>query len=89
MIIWQSQSEICFCLNFLKIRFSPFMVVSFQTAIRNYFCIQPYYHPHMQVGNVLSHVCVSVCVLSVQAITFEPLDIETSFFGMQVHLNHI
>ena len=40
----------------------------------------------MWVGNVFSHVCLSVCVsvylsvfLSVQAITFEPLDIETSF----------
>ena len=38
----------------------------------------------MQVGNVFSHVSVSVCVtvsvfLSVQAITFEPLHIETSF----------
>ena len=49
----------------------------------------------MRVGNVFSHicrcVCVSVCVsvcglsvflsvfLSVQAITFEPLDIKTSF----------
>ena len=38
----------------------------------------------MQVGNVFSHVCVSACVcacvfLSVQAITFEPLYIETSF----------
>ena len=36
------------------------------------------YHPHMRVGNVFGHVCLSVC-LSVQAITFEPLDIETSF----------
>ena len=49
----------------------------------------------MRVGNVFGHVClsVSVCVclsvcvcvcvsvfLSVQAITFELLDIETSFF---------
>ena len=38
----------------------------------------------MRVGNVFGHVCVcmSVCVsvfLSVQAITFEPFDIETSF----------
>ena len=48
----------------------------------------------MWVGNVFGHVCVSVCVsvcvcvclcvcvsvfLSVQAITFEALDIETSF----------
>ena len=38
----------------------------------------------MRVGNVFSHVCVcvSVCLsvfLSVQAITFELLDIETSF----------
>ena len=41
------------------------------------------YHHHMWVGNVFSDVCVSVCVpmfLSVQAITFEPLDVETSFF---------
>ena len=34
----------------------------------------------MRVGNVFGHVCLSVSVfLSVQAITFEPLDIETSF----------
>ena len=32
----------------------------------------------MWVGSVFSHVCLSV-FLSVQAITFEPLDIETSF----------
>ena len=44
------------------------------------------YHPRMGLGNVFSHVCLSVCVsvcvsvfLSVQVITFEPLDIETSF----------
>ena len=54
------------------------------------------YHPRMWVGNVFSHVCLTVCVclcvclcvsmsvclcvvLSVQAITFEPLHIETSF----------
>ena len=36
------------------------------------------YHPHMRVGNVFSHVCLSM-YLSVQAITFEPLHIETSF----------
>ena len=50
-----------------------------------------YYHPRMQVGIFFSHVCmlyVSVCLsvclsvfLSVQAITFEPLDIETSFLA--------
>ena len=46
----------------------------------------------MRVGNVFSYVCVCVCVsvsvclcvcvsvfLSVQAITFEPFDTETSF----------
>ena len=37
----------------------------------------------MRVGNVFSHaLCVSVCLsmcVSVQVITFEPLDIETSF----------
>ena len=44
----------------------------------------------MRVGNVFGHVCLSVCLcvcvsvclsvfLSVQAITFEPLDIKTSF----------
>ena len=44
----------------------------------------------MRVGNVFGHVCLSVCVfvclsvclsvfLSVQTITFEPLDIESSF----------
>ena len=48
------------------------------------------YHPHTQVGNVFGHVCLSVCVAvclcvclsvcpSVQAITFEPLHIDTSF----------
>ena len=39
------------------------------------------YHPRMRVGNVFGHVCVCVCLsvfLSFQAITFEPLDIETS-----------
>ena len=44
--------------------------------------IYDFYHPRMRVGNVFSHVCLSVCLsvfLSVQAITFEPLDIETSF----------
>ena len=35
------------------------------------------YYLCMQVGNVFSHVCVSVC-LSIQAITFELLHIETS-----------
>ena len=46
-----------------------------------------FYHLHMQVGNdFVMSVCLSVrlfvCLsmfLSVQAITFEPLDIETSF----------
>ena len=41
-----------------------------------------YYHPRMQVGNIFGYVCLSVSLfvfLSVQAITFEPLDIETSF----------
>ena len=36
----------------------------------------------MWVGNVFGHVCLCVCLsvfLSVQAKTFEPLDIETSF----------
>ena len=44
------------------------------------------YHPRMRVGNVFGHVCLCVCVcvclsvfLSVQAITSEPLNIETSF----------
>ena len=41
-------------------------------------CNQIYYHPCMCLGNVFGHVCLSV-FLSVQAITFEPLDIETSF----------
>ena len=39
----------------------------------------------MQEGNVF---ILSVC-LSVQAKTFENLDIETSFFGMVIHLHHI
>ena len=44
------------------------------------------YHLCMWVGNVFGHVCLCVCLcvclsvfLSVQAITFEPLNIETSF----------
>ena len=37
-----------------------------------------YYRLSIQVGNVFGHVCLSV-FLSVQAITFEPLDIETLF----------
>ena len=51
-----------------------------------------YYHPRMWVGNIFGRVCLSVCQSlcpSVQTITFEPLDIETSFFGMQVHPDHI
>ena len=50
------------------------------------FYVVTYYHLCMWVGNVFSHVCLSVCMsvclsvfLSVQAITFEPLDIETLF----------
>ena len=54
------------------------------------------YHLRMRVDNVFSHVCLCVCLcvclsvcvsvclsvfLSVQAITFEPLDIETSFLA--------
>ena len=38
----------------------------------------------MWVGNVFSHICVSVCLsvcLSVQSIPFEPLHIETSFLA--------
>ena len=43
----------------------------------------------MREGNVfILSVFVSVC-LSVQAITFECLNIEASFFGMVVHLDHI
>ena len=53
-----------------------------------------YYHPRMRVGNVFGRVCLSVCLsvhlsvrlcvcvsvcLSVQTITFEPLNIGTSF----------
>ena len=45
-------------------------------------------YPRMWVGNVFGHVCLAVCLSvclsvclcpSVQTITFEPLDIETSF----------
>ena len=35
-----------------------------------------------------SCLCVCVC-LSVRAITFEPVDIEISFFGVVVHLDNI
>ena len=49
-----------------------------------------FYHPHMWVGNVSGHVCLSVCLFvclsvylsacpSVQTITFELFDKETSF----------
>ena len=41
-------------------------------------CNQIYYHPCIRVGNVFGHVCLSV-FLSVQAITFETLDIDTLF----------
>ena len=44
--------------------------------------ISDYYHPCMRVGNVFGHICLSVCLSvcpSVQAITFEPLHIKTSF----------
>ena len=40
--------------------------------------LKAFYHLHMWVGHIFGHVCLSV-FLSVQAITFEPLDIETSF----------
>ena len=49
-----------------------------------------YYHLCMWEGNVfILSVCLSVCscvCVSVQAITFECLDIETLFL---VHLDHI
>ena len=48
---------------------------------------------------VYIHVCVCVCVvcvcmclsvcLSVWATIFEAIDVETSFFGMVLHLDHI
>ena len=41
----------------------------------------------MRLGNVFSAVCLSMC-LSVQDITFEPLDIGTSFC-MKVYFDHI
>ena len=37
-----------------------------------------FYHPRKRIGNNFIRVCPSVCV-SVQAITFEPLQLETSF----------
>ena len=40
------------------------------------------YHPRMRVGNVFGRVCLCVCLSvcpPVQTVTFEPLDIETSF----------
>ena len=37
-----------------------------------------FYHPRTRVGNIFGHVCLSL-FLSVQAITFESLDIETLF----------
>ena len=42
--------------------------------------------PRMRKGNVF--MCPYVC-LSVRVKTFECLDIETSFCGMKVHLDHI
>ena len=46
-----------------------------------------YYRPRMREGNVfiLSVCCVSVCV-SARVITFECLDIETSFWVWQYHI---
>ena len=51
-----------------------------------------HYYPRMRVGNIFGHVCLSVCLCvcvclfvclsvcpSVQTITFELLDLETSF----------
>ena len=43
-----------------------------------------FYHPLVRIGNVFSHVCVSVCLSVcvypfVQAITFKLHHIETSF----------
>ena len=43
----------------------------------------------MRVGNVFSHVCISVCLCpSFQAISFELLHIDF-IFGMQAHLGHL
>ena len=36
-------------------------------------------YPHMQVVNIALYVSVCLCFLSVRAITFDLLDIETSF----------
>ena len=54
------------------------------------------YHPRMRVGNGFGHVCLSVflsvCLsmfLSVQDITFEPLDIETSFLVCRYILTYL
>ena len=68
------------CQNLHTIYVSPLMITL-------YSCID--YHPRVWVGNVFGHVCLSVCLcvcvsvclsvfLFVQAITFKPLDIETS-----------
>ena len=47
-----------------------------------------YYHPRMRVGNVFSHVCLSVC-LSVQAITFELYYIDISFWYASTYLPYL
>ena len=66
---------------------NPTYVLEAQTYMSSFRSFETYYHPCMQVGNVFGHVCLvclSVCVsvfLSVQAITFEPLDTKTSFLA--------
>ena len=66
----------------------------YQLFFNNQYSVWPiiYYRPHMRVGNVFGRVSVSVCVsvyLSVQAITFEPLDIETSFLVCRYILTYL
>ena len=67
--------------------------ISYTVMLTVYYC----YHPRMWVDNVFGHVCLSVCqsiclfvclsvFLSVKAITFEPLDIESSFLACRYTL---
>ena len=43
----------------------------------------------MRRRNEFGHVCLSVCVCPVPAVTCESLDLETSFFGMKAYLQNI
>jgi len=43
----------------------------------------------MRRDNVFGRVCLCLSVCPVRVLTLESLDIDTSLFGMRVHLRHV